>query len=253
MKETRVNGSAHAAIATYADVLESIGSAHAHAFGSLPHRLQQALAQLNELDDVLAASEIEPSKALKSISVFAEAVSDLRQKLVRLEQEVTRAHHMAYHDNLTGLPNRILLHDRLEQAIAHAARRDSQLGLLFIDLNRFKVVNDRFGHIAGDKLLQQAAKRMLECIRGEDTACRYGGDEFVILLSELDGEKSAGEVAQKIHAALAEPYAIDNQLIEITASIGVAVYPGDGNSQEDLITRADSAMYLFKARSSFAV
>jgi diguanylate cyclase (GGDEF)-like protein len=124
------------------------------------------------------------------------------------------------------------------------------VGLLLLDLDGFKIVNDRLGHATGDKLLQRVAERLLFCIRGADTACRYGGDEFVILLPEVDGEKSAAEVAQKLRAHLAKPYVVDDHSIAVTASIGTAVYPCDGSSQNDLIRRADIAMYLAKAHNN---
>jgi len=151
---------------------------------------------------------------------------------------------------LTGLPNRSLLRDRLNQAIVQAARQNKQVGLLLLDLDGFKIVNDRLGHATGDKVLQRVAERLLSCIRGADTACRYGGDEFVILLPEIDGEKSAAEVAQKLHAHLAMPYIVDGNAIAVTSSIGIAVYPCDGSSQDDLIRRADVAMYLAKAHNN---
>ncbi|MBC8008081.1 MAG: GGDEF domain-containing protein, partial [Prolixibacteraceae bacterium] len=140
--------------------------------------------------------------------------------------------------------------DRLNQAIVQASRQHNQVGVLLLDLDGFKNVNDKLGHETGDKLLQRVAERLLFCIRGADTACRYGGDEFVILLPEVDGAKSAAEVAQKIRLNLANPFVIDDHSIAITASIGVAVYPDDGITQNDLIRRADIAMYLAKARNN---
>jgi diguanylate cyclase (GGDEF)-like protein len=127
------------------------------------------------------------------------------------------------------------------------------VGLLLLDLDGFKSVNDRLGHATRDKLLQRVAERLLSCIHGADTACRYGGDEFVILLPEVDGEKSAAEVAQKLHAHLAKPYVVDVRSIAVTASIGVAVYPCNGSSENDLIRRADIAMSLAKAHSNSSI
>jgi len=170
--------------------------------------------------------------------------------LIRLAQRVAQARHFAYHDELTGLPNRSLLLDRLRQAVAQASRQHKQVALLFLDLDGFKGVNDRFGHAAGDTLLQQVAERLAACIRGGDTACRYGGDEFVIMLPEIDGAESAAAVAQKIHGHLAAPYVVDGQAITVTASIGAAVYPADGKDCSELIKQADIAMYLAKVHSS---
>jgi diguanylate cyclase (GGDEF)-like protein len=160
--------------------------------------------------------------------------------------------HFAYHDELTGLPNRALLLDRLNQALVRAKRQHKQLALLLLDLDGFKDVNDRLGHIAGDKLLQRVAERLLSCIRGSDTACRYGGDEFVVLLPEVDDQNRALVVAGEIHARLAKPYMVDDYSIAVTASIGVAVYPLDGKTENDLIKQADVAMYLAKPVKSIA-
>ncbi len=155
--------------------------------------------------------------------------------------------HLAHHDELTGLPNRILLLDRLDQALARAKRQHRHLALLFLDLDRFKDINDRLGHAAGDRLLQQVAERLRSSIRGGDTACRYGGDEFVILLPEVDDEAHALAVAGKIRTRLAKPCLVDDHSIAMTVSIGVSVYPVHGSSQHDLIRQADFAMYLAKA------
>ena len=136
--------------------------------------------------------------------------------------------------------------DRLHQALVRAKRQREQLALLLLDLDGFKNINDKMGHAAGDELLRQVAERLLSCIRGSDTACRYGGDEFVLLLPEVDGETRALAVAAKIRARLAEPYMLDGHPVLVTASIGVALYPVDGLSQSDLIKQADVAMYLAK-------
>jgi diguanylate cyclase (GGDEF)-like protein len=267
MKSTRVNGTAHAAMdsraamdphaamATHAGVSAALaGAAQSGAVDSsadsVPYRLQQALAELGELKRALATSQEESNGARRQFDVLMDTISGLRQKVIRLEQEVAQVHHFAYHDELTGLPNRSLLRDRLNQAMVQAARQHKQVGLLLLDLDGFKSVNDRLGHATGDKLLQRVAERLLSCIRGADTACRYGGDEFVILLPEVDGEKSAAEVAQKLRAHLAKPYVVDDHSIAVTASIGVAVYPCDGSSQNDLIRRADIAMNLAKAHNN---
>jgi diguanylate cyclase (GGDEF)-like protein len=177
---------------------------------------------------------------------LAEANARLREIAAQREAEVAKVRHFAYHDELTGLPNRALLLDRLKQALVRAKRQQTRLALLFLDLDGFKAINDRLGHAAGDKLLQRVAERLLSCVRGGDTACRYGGDEFVLLLPEVDDEKHAFEVAQKIHGRLARSYRVDDYSIAVTASIGVAVYPVDGVSRSDLINQADCAMFRAK-------
>lgn len=155
---------------------------------------------------------------------------------------------IAYHDELTGLANRSLLLDRFKQAVAQGARQHRQVVLLFLDLDEFKSVNDRLGHAAGDKLLQQVAGRLVTCIRASDTACRYGGDEFAVLLPEVDGLDSAAMVAERICAHLVVPYVIDGVTIRVTASMGTAVYPIDGKSCGDLLRHSDNGMYRSKAR-----
>ncbi len=153
----------------------------------------------------------------------------------------------AEHDFLTGLPNRMLLDDRIGRAIAAAQRHESKLAVLFIDLDGFKQVNDSLGHQIGDKLLQSVAQRLAECVRGSDTVSRQGGDEFVALLSELRDPEDAAIAAEKMLQAVAEVHSIDRHDLRITASIGVSVFPEDGLDAETLVKNADTAMYRAKA------
>ena len=171
----------------------------------------------------------------------------LRQKVALLRRSVARARRIASYDELTGLPNRRLLLDRFNQAVALAARQHRLVALLFLDLNRFKDVNDTRGHAAGDKVLQQVAVRLRASMRASDTACRFGGDEFVVLLPELAGRRSALAAASKIRTRLAAPYAVDGREISVTASIGTAVYPIDGHSFGHLMRAMDASMYRDKA------
>jgi diguanylate cyclase (GGDEF)-like protein len=209
-------------------------------------QLQQAIARVEELERALASNQQETISMQHQLDLLTEANARLSELAVRREHEVASVRHFAYHDELTGLPNRALLLDRLNQALVRAKRQHKQLALLLLDLDGFKDVNDRLGHIAGDKLLQRVAERLLSCIRGSDTASRYGGDEFVVLLPEVDDQNRALVVAGEIRARLARPYMVDDYSIGVTASIGVAVYPFDGTSQDALIKRADVAMYLAK-------
>lgn len=156
---------------------------------------------------------------------------------------------MAHHDELTGLPNRSLLLDRFNQAVAQGARQGKQVALLFVDLDGFKSVNDRFGHTAGDRLLQQVAKRLTACIRACDTVCRFGGDEFVIMLPEVGSMDDAATVAEKIRAQVSAPYVVSDSTLMVTASIGTAVYPVDGWEYGDLIEQSDMDMYRAKVRN----
>jgi diguanylate cyclase (GGDEF)-like protein len=178
----------------------------------------------------------------------AECNVQLRRRVAELEQEVVRVRHLAYHDSLTGLPNRELLLDRLDQAMSQAARQHKAVGLLLLDLNDFKRVNDDFGHSAGDVILQRVAVRLSKCIRGCDTACRYGGDEFVILLPEIDDVDDVRSVVRKIHALLAKPHRLGHQILVIGASIGAALYSGGLANCKNLIDAADAAMYRSKRR-----
>jgi diguanylate cyclase (GGDEF)-like protein len=163
--------------------------------------------------------------------------------LQRANDELQR---IALHDPLTKLPNRVLLEDRIEQAIAHAERSKVNCAVLFVDLDRFKVVNDSLGHFVGDELLRGVASRLQGLVRGEDTVSRMGGDEFVLLLREVEGTPDALDVASKALAALREPFRVHQQELYVTPSIGIAIYPEHGNTAQMLITRADAAMYNVK-------
>jgi diguanylate cyclase (GGDEF)-like protein/PAS domain S-box-containing protein len=154
--------------------------------------------------------------------------------------------HSAEHDFLTGLPNRMVLNDRISQAIALAPRHRKNVAVLFLDLDGFKHINDSLGHPIGDKLLQSVAKRLVDCIRGSDTVSRQGGDEFVVLLSEVAHSEDAAITARRVLQAVAEPHSVDQHDLHITTSIGVSVYPEDGMNAETLIKNADTAMYQAK-------
>ena len=156
--------------------------------------------------------------------------------------------HLAHHDFLTDLPNRVLLNDRITQAIALAKRRGTHLAVLFLDLDNFKHINDSLGHETGDKLLQSVALRLSACVRGSDTVSRLGGDEFVVLVTEDKYAEDAALTADKILGALAAPHAIDKHELHVTTSIGISVYPTDGEDTETLIKNADTAMYHAKEK-----
>jgi diguanylate cyclase (GGDEF)-like protein/PAS domain S-box-containing protein len=154
--------------------------------------------------------------------------------------------HQAQHDSLTDLPNRILFHDRLTQGMALARRHSQKLAVMYLDVDRFKNVNDSLGHDVGDRLLILMTQRLLGCVRTSDTVSRQGGDEFVILLPELTRGLDAGIRAEKILAALSAPYSIDSHSVHVTASIGVVIFPDDGKDGETLLKNADFAMYHAK-------
>jgi diguanylate cyclase (GGDEF)-like protein/PAS domain S-box-containing protein len=154
--------------------------------------------------------------------------------------------HSAEHDFLTGLPNRKRLNDRVGQAIAMAPRHKKKVALLFLDLDGFKHINDSLGHPIGDKLLQSISKRLQGCVRGSDTVSRQGGDEFVVLLSEVAHAEDAAITARRMLQAVAQPHSIDQHELHVTASIGVSISPDDGHDAETLIKNADTAMYQAK-------
>jgi diguanylate cyclase (GGDEF)-like protein/PAS domain S-box-containing protein len=177
-------------------------------------------------------------KPVGVVSVFRD-VTESQQKTEELV-------HAADHDALTGLPNRNLLKDRTRQAIARAQRKHESFALLFLDLDRFKEVNDSMGHASGDALLLDVAKRLTGCVREEDTIARLGGDEFVVLLNGPAQKKEVKAVAEKIRHTLREPYQLGAQSTSISVSIGSSLYPGDGQDTESLLVHADAAMYRAK-------
>jgi diguanylate cyclase (GGDEF)-like protein len=154
--------------------------------------------------------------------------------------------YLAQHDGLTELPNRILLNDRLNEAMSLAHRHGRQLAVLFLDVDRFKHINDSLGHMIGDRLLQSIAHRLLGCVRASDTVSRQGGDEFVILLSEVTHAQDATFCADKILEVIRAPHRIDEHDLHITASIGIVTYPDDGADADTLMRHADFAMYHAK-------
>lgn len=154
----------------------------------------------------------------------------------------------AYHDLLTELPNRALFKDRLNLAIAQAKRSNQRLSVMFLDLDRFKLVNDTLGHISGDELLRSVSQRLMECLREGDTLARFGGDEFTLLLPQIYGQEDAEAIAKKIISKIKEPFVIEQHEIYVTISIGIAMYPHDGSNMETLVKNADIAMYHIKGR-----
>ncbi|MFA6197173.1 MAG: EAL domain-containing protein [Sulfurimonas sp.] len=169
----------------------------------------------------------------------------VEEKTKELKNQSETLDHLAHHDSLTGLPNRLLFLDRLKQAIKHAKRRNKNVTILFLDLDRFKEVNDTFGHEIGDKLLREVASRLLNCVRDEDTIARLGGDEFTIILEDV-GQNEVIKIAKNIIKAMQEPVYIRNQELYTTFSVGISSYPEDGNTSSVLIRNADTAMYKAK-------
>ena len=246
-----LNGSKHAAVAKQPRAQypwDAADEVIPDAGGSAPPRWVEAFPDTTKVSRALAATEQKLAAALLRIDALQRQDALLEQQVVVLAKAVAKARRFAYHDELTGLPNRYLIVDRFNQAVARAARQDKQVALLFLDLDGFKSVNDSLGHPAGDGLLQQVATRLAACIRTSDTACRYGGDEFVVLLPDLDGREGAVAAAEKVRTHLEMPYVVDGTTIKITMSVGMAIYPVDGSRCSDLMRVSDRAMYVNKAR-----
>lgn len=157
-----------------------------------------------------------------------------------------RIRYMASHDALTKLPNRALLQDRIQQTLIHNQRRNIKAAILFIDLDKFKIINDTLGHDVGDSLLKEAAARLLASVRGEDTVARQGGDEFIILLSNITNPEDAGLIAQKVLDSMVQPFVINGKELHISASVGITIYPDDGKDMDTLLKNSDIAMYHTK-------
>jgi diguanylate cyclase (GGDEF)-like protein len=166
--------------------------------------------------------------------------------LTRLKQTNEQITHLAHHDNLTALPNRILFYDRLNHAISKARRDKESIAVLFLDLDGFKSINDTLGHDVGDALLREAAKRIVACVRDSDTVARMGGDEFTIILGNVQTPNSIDRVANKIVESIASPFILNGKCCLVSVSIGIALYPDNGETSDQLIKIADAAMYMAK-------
>lgn len=231
----------------------------AHELSSVNTGLAQEMSQSREPPGVRRA--LEKSQAVEDkVHDAAERLSAVNQAL---EAEVSTRHvleaqlatathaeqaarHAALHDALTDLPNRTLFENRLEHGLAQAKRHDRTLALMFLDLDGFKKINDVHGHDVGDAVLQTTANRLKAHARGDDTVSRFGGDEFLYLLTEIDGDQDAVSVAQKIANAIQSPIGLHGSELIVKPSIGIAIFPRDGTSASALIKSADTAMYKAK-------
>ena len=174
--------------------------------------------------------------------VYLKTVADVSQQR---SMEITLSH-LAYHDALTGLPNRLLFDDRLQQSILSAKRRSGKLAVLFVDLNKFKQVNDTHGHHVGDMLLKEIAQRLRQSLREEDTVSRFGGDEFGILLASVSSREDCELVVDGLLNVISEPFTTEDITLTPDASIGISLYPDNGEDEKILVRRADQAMYQAK-------
>jgi diguanylate cyclase (GGDEF)-like protein/PAS domain S-box-containing protein len=185
--------------------------------------------------------------AVKSSNGKVEYYLAIFSDITLRKREEHELYDLATHDVLTGLPNRFFFSERFRHAMARAKRAGHLVGLLYLDLDRFKPVNDALGHKCGDKLLQTVARRLKRSVREEDTIARLGGDEFAVILEHLSRPRDAAATARKLLHAMARPFPLDGQKARITASIGITIYPLDGDNVETLLKRADGAMYQAKS------
>lgn len=222
---------------------------HAHFFqayiaGQFPSLMGRTVEGLGlRRDGSLFAIEISVSELRHGRHRLFTAI--LRDISERKENE-DRIRRLAHHDYLTGLPNRNLLNDRMNHALARVRRHGGRMAVLYVDLDRFKPVNDTLGHEAGDNVLKEVAHRLIGCVRSSDTVARVGGDEFVVVVEEITRPAEAARVAGKIVETLGRPFEIDDTSCSIGASIGVAVFPDDGYTMEEVCKAADIAMYRVK-------
>ncbi len=235
------------------------GSSHDE-LGILMEAFNNMLVQIQDRDEKLESHRAHLEYLVaKRTAELHKANQQLTDQAHHLEELVTlrtaelhalndQLQHQAYHDTLTGLPNRALFNDRLNQAILHAQRNSLILAVLFLDLDRFKTINDTLGHAIGDQLLRLVASRLRQVVRKDDTVARLGGDEFTILLNPISRAQDAGEISQKLINSLLKPFDCYGRELHITTSIGIAVYPDDGADTESLMKNADTAMYNAKAQ-----
>ena len=204
---------------------------------------QQAEAELQHANEVLE------ERVAKRTAELVQINDNLKNEIHERKVAERRVRHMAHHDALTGLPNRLLLIDRVNQAIAQVHRHQKEsIALLFIDLDYFKTINDSLGHLIGDRVLQEMAKRLLQCVREGDSVARLGGDEYVIALNALADSSDAALVADKVLEAFNRPFLIEDHELHVSGSIGISFYPTDGTDVQSLMRAADTAMYHAKQK-----
>jgi diguanylate cyclase (GGDEF)-like protein len=205
--------------------------------------LDEIQSRDNELSENRLQLEERVARRTRELEIANEQLELSKEQA---ESVASRMEYHAHHDALTGLPNRILLNDRITSELAHARRQQTNAALLFLDLDRFKIINDSLGHAVGDQLLRVIARRLNNCVRDEDTVARLGGDEFMILLPRISGSADAGRIAKKIIECLVDPISCNGHELHITTSIGISIYPYDGTDAETLIKHADISMYRAK-------
>lgn len=219
------------------------------------HRLSKQLHQISpgthaRINSVTSQTDDEIVQLVNDVNrllgVVEDTLNEEREQRVLIEQLQQKYQHLAHHDLLTGLPNRSLFTDRLQQMLVHAKRDTLHCALIFLDLDRFKPINDTLGHDIGDRVLKEVARRLHTAVRESDTVARIGGDEFVVLLPVIEDKIDARTVAEKILHVLEQPFKIGGHTLQIGSSIGIAVYPEHGADEINLVKNADTAMYQAK-------
>lgn len=200
--------------------------------------LIQLLIGLGLLATLFYLGRVERRLRLRSHQLYR-TVRELRAQQAELQ-------HLAHHDPLTGLANRTLLRQRLEQALALAERHQTRLGVLFLDLNDFKPINDRHGHRVGDAVLREVGRRLTGTLRDSDTVARIGGDEFMVIINDVENQAAARSAADKLVSVVEQPFCIDGQMLPLTVSVGLSVYPDHDSDLETLMSLADLDMYRIK-------
>lgn len=217
------------------------------------HKVAKAADDLNQVNLQLAKQVAKQAGMATELANTKSRLAEVRDDLSESQAHEREARQKALQDSLTGLPNRASFDQALEHGLIQARRHDWQLAVLFIDIDKFKSINDSHGHDAGDKVLLMVANRLRSSLREEDTVCRWGGDEFVCLLLEVKQEADLRRLADKLLSRIAEDYELNGTVLSVTATIGIALYPADGETAESLFKNADTAMLRAKGSEKRAV